>query len=383
MMMAGWRGSLLALALSLAAFVSPQTDSPRPDMNALKKGVVRVRNTRFGDVGTGIIIKINREEAYVITAGHVVRGDANPEIYLFTRQNEPLRATLVHREDDQKGLALLWLKADRQVLAGLTALGLGSSASLEGGEEVKLVGFPEGTTSWTVTPGTVARLEGREVIFTGPVASGNSGGPMLLGSQVIGLVTDSGATLAHAVQAESVALYVRGVNPELADLATKPAPAPTPRATPTPPKKTPKVTNGAYDFCPTLTVLLVASDNGFHSIKGKRDSDSSNLYYPTIFLPGSASGRGWVIPDKRAYYFVYVDKDKNLVEAEYAKVISQISGCLPAWEQREEHFHDFRYHKFREGKKGKLVTVDYNEKPQNEGEYYLSVSVYPRNNDWW
>jgi hypothetical protein len=384
----GWRGPLMALALSLMFFAASQTGSPRPDIGALKKGVVRIRNTRFGDVGAGIIIKLNRDEAYIVTASHVVRGDANPEVYMFTRQNEPLRATLVHREDDdQKGLALLWLKADRQALTGLMALGIGSSAGLEGGEEVRLVGFPDGTAIWTVTPGAVARLEGREVVLAGPVPSGNSGGPVLLGNQVIGLVTDSGATLAYAVQAESIALYVRGVKPELADLAAMPTPTPTTRSTPkstlTPPKKSPEVSSAAYDFCATLAMLLVASENGFHSIKGMRESDSSELYYPTIYLPGSASGRGWVIPDKRTYYFVAVDKDKELVEAEYAKVVSQVSGCLPTWEHKEEHFGDFRYHKFRESKKGKLVTVDYNEKPQNEGMYYLSVTVYPRNNDWW
>lgn len=377
----GWRISILTAVLSLAVLL-PQGASTQPDVNALKKGVVRIRNTRHEEVGTGIIVKVTRDGVYVVTAAHVVRGDANPEVYLFTRQREPLRAMLINmEEDDRKGLALLWLKVDGEALAGLRALSIGSSSGLDGGEEVTLLGFPDGTSIWTVTRGTVARREGREVVFSGAVATGNSGGPLLHGGRVVGLVTDRGPTFSYAAQAESVTQYIRGVESELADLSAKPTPTATPRARPTPtPTPMPSPTPAA-DFCTVLTKLLVASEDGFHSIKGKLQSAEDNHYYPTIYLPGTASGKGWVVPDIRAYYFVSGDKDKGVVEAEYVKIVSQIRGCLPAWEHKEQR-GGFRYYKFREGEKGKVVTVYYNEAPY-DGTHDLRVSIYPRGNTEW
>ena len=335
--------------------------------------MVRVRNTKFGDVGTGIIVKISRGEAYIVTAAHVVRGDARPEVYLFTQQREALRASLIHREDDdQRGLALLGLKADRQTLSGLTALNLGSSSGLEGGEGVTLIGFPDGTSNWTVTSGTVARLEGRNVVFSGSVTDGNSGGPLLLGGQVIGLVTDSGPTLSHAVQAESVALYIRGVEHELADLT----PAPTPM--PTPAKKSPERIAPTDEFCRALATLVEASKNNFDSIKGER---AENHYHATLKMPGARSG--YVIGIEEAYFYLLVDEDRRKVETEFNRTVSKLTQCLSDWENKVASNIVYRRHKFREGRDGTVITVRYNLEPQYETYYYLSLIAYPPNNSEW
>src|SRR6185369_2711990 len=358
-----WYHTLLpTFALSLVAFVLPQGETSRPDMNNLKKGVVRIKNTKFGDVGTGVIVSVNDERAYIVTAAHVVRGDEHPDVFLFTRQEEPLRANLIDREDDnQKGLALLWVKANKLTLVGLTELSLGNSFELSGGEDVRFIGFPEGTSVWTVTPGTVARLEGRTLVFSGTITGGNSCGPRLLGDRMIGLVTDLGPTLGYAVQAESVALYIRGVKPELINSKILPG-------------KT------ISDFCQGLLRLSTASDDGFNSIRGKPSSETRDHFYPTFDFPGSHNG--WVVGARRAYYYLLVDKNKQNIEAEYARVNSEVRRCFPNWEEKEER-RGFMYHKFREGKKGKLVSVDYNIEPQNNGTYYLTLSMYATGNDEW
>jgi len=77
----GWRISILMAGLSLVlAALVPQDTSLQPDVNALKKSVVRIRNTRHAEVGTGIIVKINQDGVYIVTASHVVKGDATPSL---------------------------------------------------------------------------------------------------------------------------------------------------------------------------------------------------------------------------------------------------------------------------------------------------------------
>jgi Trypsin-like peptidase domain len=361
-----WPALLLTIALSLVLFFPSQTATARPDINNLKKAVVRVKNTKFGDVGTGVIVRVIDEHAYIVTAAHIVRGDEHPEVALFTQQEEPLRASLIDREyDNQKGLALLRLKTNKSTLAGLRALSLGNSFGLQGGEEVMFIGFPEGTSIWTVTAGSVARLEGRTLVFSGTVSGGNSGGPMLLGDRMIGLVTDLGPSLGYAVQAESVALYIRGVKRELIN-----------------PNGMPGKTELVSAFCQALSKLSSASDEGFESIKGKPSSSTDRHFYPTLYLPGSSSGRGWVVANERAYYYLLIGKDKREVEVEYARIGYEVRRCFPAWEEKEEQRGDL-YHKFREGEKGKLVSLDYNPKPQNNGTYYLTLSMYPPGNTEW
>lgn len=65
-----------------------------------------------------------------------------------------------------------------------------------------------------MTPASIARREGRNLVFSGTVNPGNSGGPLLIGGKVIGIVTDA-SSLAFAVPAEGIIQYVSGVMPNL------------------------------------------------------------------------------------------------------------------------------------------------------------------------
>lgn len=58
------------------------------DTNSLKSAVVKIRNTSTGEVGAGIIITVNKNVIYIVTASHVVKGEDNPEIYLYNRQQQ-------------------------------------------------------------------------------------------------------------------------------------------------------------------------------------------------------------------------------------------------------------------------------------------------------
>jgi V8-like Glu-specific endopeptidase len=134
----------------------------------------------------------------------VVKGDQHPNVYLFSQPHEALSATVLDREeDDIKGLALLLLKS-RQPIPGIDALKLRSTSELGNGESVRVIGFPDGTSLWTVETGNIKRLQGRDLILSGMIREGESGSPVILNQQVTGLVTDITQAEAYAVRAEII-----------------------------------------------------------------------------------------------------------------------------------------------------------------------------------
>lgn len=209
---------LVCLILLLASPLFAQ------DIQSSKSGVVRIVNFKLKEQGTGFIVKLTSEEAYIITAAHVVSGSKSHDVYFFGR-SIPAEATVLNREeDDLKGLALLVVRAKKEILASVATLELGASINLHGTEAVQTIGFPGGTRIWTSGTGNVKRFEGRSIVVSGDVKNGNSGGPVLLNGLVIGLVTDvmeSDQTF-FAVLSESLSLYVRGCGVELSSKDTRP-----------------------------------------------------------------------------------------------------------------------------------------------------------------
>lgn len=188
------------------------------DLGPLKAGVVRIENSRYNGVtGAGFIIKIRGRSVYIITAGHVVRGSQTHRIYLYSQQQEPFSAEVVNvQPDPDKGLALLLLRTDEQIASGLIAIKMGLTSELGNGESVKLIGFP-GTTFWTVDSGSVVRVQGNELVLSGANREGNSGGPVIMNQQAIGLVTDVVGSDTYATRAEIIVLYVNGTVSKLID----------------------------------------------------------------------------------------------------------------------------------------------------------------------
>lgn len=204
-------------ALSIVGFLFTSVISATAqEINTIKAGVVRIENTKQQDqnVGTGFVVKINGTNIYVVTAAHIVRGDQHPNVYLFNQGFQPLSATVIDmEEDDVKGLALLLVNTTEQSAAKLVAIKLRSTSDLGNGENVRVIGFPGGTSIWTVDSGTIKRLEGRNLVLSGAISGGNSGGPIVLGQHSIGLVTDVSQADGFATRAESLLTYVNGFLP--------------------------------------------------------------------------------------------------------------------------------------------------------------------------
>jgi hypothetical protein len=329
-------GTMVLRALTLVYVLAvlaacPSMGARAQGINGLKAGVVRIQNNRSEEVGTGFVVKADRGQVYVVTAAHVVRGNQHPSVYLFNQPHDPVEAEVLDREeDDVKGLAMLRLKV-RSGGAGVVALKLGPTTQLDGGEDVKVIGFPDGTAFWTVGTGSIARIEGRNLVFSGSVRSGNSGGPVILNGQVIGLVTDVSQSSAYATRGEVVELYINGIVPDSVSTGTTGTTRPDHSESPD-------------EFCRVINTALEASKKDFASFVGEA-SVSENTFKSTVMLPGATSG--WVRPPKGVTYGLDADEDKGKVESLFYNYVTKVRGCYPNWEEKENSDSTYRYHKFR------------------------------------
>jgi hypothetical protein len=349
--------TFLRIGMSMSAVLVLHAIYPAQNVSELKPGVVRIVNNRTAEVGAGFIVKADGSEVYIITASHVVKGDQHPHVYLFNRQHTALLSDVLDSEysDPTKGLALLHLKLPSTSRAGITALKLGYSSPLDGGETVKIIGFPDGTDFWTVGTGNVARIEGRNLVFQGSVRSGNSGGPVIHEGLVVGMVTDVSQASGYAARSEALEPYINGIVPNPTKLVRS---------------QDREQVAAANEFCTTLNKLLEESKNGFYSLVGT-PTNTANTFSATIMMPGATAG--FVIPPKKVHYRLLTIKEKGTVESQFYSAVSRVRECSK-WQEKEDSDSVYRYHKFRKNVGGVVVEVYYNPVASRE-HYFLSLEV--------
>ena len=162
------------------------------DIEPLRAGVVKISAVAEGKrkTGAGFIVKLETNIAYIVTAAHVVEGDAAPQVEFFTRQNVFAKSEVRKVEGSElQGLALIVVRGKENLPAGLVALKLAPANLLKGGgDAVAAFGFPSGVASWGVSRVNVVSLEGRDIVLSKDLEEGNSGGPVIKDGQVVGLV---------------------------------------------------------------------------------------------------------------------------------------------------------------------------------------------------
>jgi Abnormal spindle-like microcephaly-assoc'd, ASPM-SPD-2-Hydin/Trypsin-like peptidase domain len=178
------------------------------DVEPLRAGVVKIISSAEGKnkTGAGFIIKLEPGIAYIVTAGHVVEGDATPQVEFFTRQNIRTKAAVRKIEGgDLRGLALMVVRGKENLPQGLVALKLGAMVALKAGsDQVTAIGFPSGVASWGVLRVNVVSLEGSNIVLSKDLEEGNSGGPVIKDNLVVGLVMGLNQGFALAVPASIV-----------------------------------------------------------------------------------------------------------------------------------------------------------------------------------
>lgn len=223
--MSRWMHRIVLMCAALAGFAY-HCGAPAQSLERLKAGVVRISAQSDGlkRTGSGFIVRLENDAAFIVTASHVIEGDNHPKVEFFTRRNTWVTAETVRTEGgDPRGLAVLAVRGKDNLPANLVALPL-SAANVQGGEAVTVIGFPQGGGAWAVLRASVVSMEGRELTLDGSIGEGNSGGPVLLGESVVGVVTTVGGAggFGHAVPTSIVKLVLEGWGVQSAAKAVAP-----------------------------------------------------------------------------------------------------------------------------------------------------------------
>ncbi len=187
----------------------------------LRAGVVKIVSTLDGKrrTGTGFIVKIDGTSVSIVTAAHVVEGDPTPKVEFFTRQNTPVGAVVL-KQDLRYDLALLKAESSQPPLV----LRLETAAVPKTGDEVITIGFPQSGGAWLVSRADLAGRDGADLILSGgAIDEGNSGGPVIKGGNVIGVLQGLQGKFARAMPAAMVAGTLDGWGLATAPEAARPA----------------------------------------------------------------------------------------------------------------------------------------------------------------
>lgn len=203
--------TLVAYLVMTFAPVSIEWVEAQSVVDDLRPGVVKLTAQVMGKnkVGTGFLVRLEKESAYIVTAAHVIQGDAHPRVSFYNAPDRSYLARIIGIEDGDDGLAVVVV---RELLpVGLKTLTFDIGMRLDEGTPINLIGFPPNLhTSWTVMRGNFNGFKGRQLTFQAPVNEGHSGGPLLVRGRVAGVVTRGDGQYGFAVPFQIVLLTLRG-----------------------------------------------------------------------------------------------------------------------------------------------------------------------------
>jgi hypothetical protein len=206
------RNAFLLTALCLLCTTLDPHDLWAHGSEDFKRGVVKIiaqGEEQQPKIGTGVVVRVDQQAVYIVTAAHVIEGDPKPTVTFFSAPSQPLVAQMVGIQGgDQHGLAAL--RVAGSIPNGVVALPLDRTTKVVGGEALTFTGFPRTLPPWTVSAGTLSGLKGPLLAFQGLIEEGHSGGPLVLNGQVIGIVSEARERLGYAVLASIVTVALRG-----------------------------------------------------------------------------------------------------------------------------------------------------------------------------
>lgn len=197
------------LLVGLLGACAASTNAQAQDV---RSGVVKITVTAPAlKTGAGIVVRRNVDEAYIVTAAHVVTGADKIEVQFFGVARSWL-AEVMHLEAEDLAQGLALLRVSGSLPAQVAQLPLATEVALGGGEQVSIFGHQPSTGDWGVLSGVVSGRKGRAIFIQAPIQEQTSGGPVVIGGRVVGLVQSKDPTGAfgRAVTAQALQDFALG-----------------------------------------------------------------------------------------------------------------------------------------------------------------------------
>jgi ankyrin repeat protein len=174
--------------------------------------VVRIRNAVTGKVGAGVIVKLAGDEAYILTAAHVVEKKNEHMLQFYGKQQEfKARVRKVERETPTKALAVIVVTGQGTLPATLRELVPNEQIDIRNSQPFKGIGFPNQDIDWRSFKCNTRGLDGSDLLLDlSCIDEGMSGGPVLLDGDLVGLITDFDAAKGYARPAKNLGTYLEG-----------------------------------------------------------------------------------------------------------------------------------------------------------------------------
>jgi hypothetical protein len=193
---------LNAFVVGCGSLIKPEFEPKTTEQ--IKKSVVRIRAENRE--GTGFVVGVSDDKAYIVTVSHVVEGDPKPTVEFF--EDNELEAEVLDNEAQENGLALLSVKG--LISSDVMPLYLVRKRNLNIGDTVFTFGFPKGGTNWSYDKLSYSGQKLRNLLFSdSDITEGNSGSPIIKGEQVVAMIT-SVTNHAYGISAESIRNFLLG-----------------------------------------------------------------------------------------------------------------------------------------------------------------------------
>jgi formylglycine-generating enzyme required for sulfatase activity len=183
----------LALLLMLSAAASAQ------DLDTALSAVVRISGTRGGEPvrGSGFVVGLDRDKATIVTSSHVIEGVQQLEVIFAADPTEIYPGGTVFGMDAD--LAVFQVRG--ALPAGVTTLSFEVKSRPRSGEALFLLGFPQMELAPRTTQRALSGRRGTLLLIDQEIGEGFSGGPVLQGGKVVGVVIGTADQTTYAVSA--------------------------------------------------------------------------------------------------------------------------------------------------------------------------------------
>jgi len=193
---------------NIIKFIYSQESNQSRDKELAKKSIVKVSSQKLQ--GTGFIVGMVHDTAYILTVSHVVGNDQTPNIKFFGQIREFKARVLEIEGQQENGFALLAVTGS--IPSDAIPLYVANKFDLKQGDSVFTFGFPRSAGNWAHDELFYSSRIAREILFSGSdMKEGNSGSPLIKGDKVVGMVT-SVTDFAHANSSVSIREFLQGTN---------------------------------------------------------------------------------------------------------------------------------------------------------------------------